>query len=101
MEDLAATIDPHSGYEVRRRRLYERGLEEYAHVPKLLMELMQEFTNEKNVLPDEIWFSGRGPDEETRTGLPPWIYHEEDALESPPLDEIRRIEVKGGQTLLV
>lgn len=100
MEELAVVLDPDGGLEFGRRQLYERGLAKYPHLPRLLMEWMQEFANERNSLPQEIWFSGRRPSEEDRTGLPPWAYYE-DTLEMPPLDDVWPIEAKSGQKMLV
>lgn len=100
IEELAVAFDPDGDLEVERRRLYEGGLAMYPHLPRLLMEWMQEFANERNFLPQEIWFSGRRPDEKARTGLPPRVYYE-DTLEMPPRDEVYSVEAKSGQKLLV
>lgn len=99
-EKLVAAIDSDGDLELDRRQLYERGLAEYPHLPRLAMEWVQELANEKSVLPQELWWSGRRPGEEARTGLPPRVYHE-DTLEMPPLDEVYRIRVDDSQTLLM
>ena len=101
LEDLLAQLDMDYRDLLRRKRLYERGFRDEPNLPKLAMNWLQELGNEVGPLLDEVWFfNKRRPDESARKGLPDFVYHE-DTLETPPLDEVSRLQIDDSQTFLL
>jgi hypothetical protein len=100
LEELLRQLRVDFRLRLDRRQLYKRGFRRQPELPKLAMEWLQEFANEVGPLAEEVWFAKRRPDDESRYGLPDWVYHEDD-LEMPPLDEVHRVRVEGSQTLLL